>query len=181
MKNMAEAEQEVFLNDIAHLDKTAVIIGIVICIWFVLFIIQAFLAYGTAYRCTKKGNDNGFGLFVYLIGFTFAALVPGLGLHYYIKHLPPKIVVEQKVQPQVIRVIDPSQLQGNAQVQQAYQENNLDMQAYQAMQQRQMQQQQAAQQMAMEQAMRQQGGQVYQQPGNAMPSQNQQNNNGLMK
>lgn len=181
MKNMAEAEQEVFLNDIAHLDKTAVIIGIVICIWFVLFIIQAFLAYGTAYRCTKKGNDNGFGLFVYLIGFTFAALVPGLGLHYYIKHLPPKIVVEQKVQPQVIRVIDPSQLQGNAQVQQAYQENNLDIQAYQAMQQRQMQQQQAAQQMAMEQAMRQQGGQAYQQPGNVMPSQNQQNNNGLMK
>lgn len=133
------------------LDRTAIIIGIVICIWFVLFIVQAILAYGTAYRCTKKGNDNGFGLFIYLIGFTFAALVPGLGLHYYIKHLPPKIVVEQKVQPQVIRVIDPSQLQGNAQMQQAYQANNADMQAYQAVQQRQMQQQQ----MAMQQAMRQ--------------------------
>lgn len=147
MNSTAGADKESVLSGLASLDKTAIIIGIIICIWFVLFVIQAFLAYGTAYRCTKKGNDNGFGLFVYLIGFTFAALVPGLGLHYYIKHLPPKIVIEQKVQPQVIRVIDPSQLQGNAQTQQAYQENNMDMQAYQAVQQRQMQQMRQAQSM----------------------------------
>lgn len=181
MKNMDDVERDALLYDIAHLDRTAVIIGVVICIWFVFFVVQAILAYGTAYRCTKKGNDNGVGLFIYLIGFSFAALVPGLGLHYYIKHLPPKIVVEQKVQPQVIRVIDPSQLQGNAQVQQAAYQNNADMQAYQAMQQRQMQQQQMAQQMAMQQAMKQQGNQTYQQPNNVMPSQNQQNNNGQMK
>ena len=122
-----------------ELDKTTVIIILIIFgIWFVFFVVQAILAYGTAYRCTKKGNDRGTGLFIHLIGFTFAALVPGLGLHYYIKHLPPKIIVEQKVQPQVIRVVDPSQIQGNVRVQQAY-PSEADMQAYQATQQLQQQ------------------------------------------
>lgn len=122
-----------------ELDKTTVIIILIIFgIWFVFFVVQAILAYGTAYRCTKKGNDRGTGLFIHLIGFTFAALVPGLGLHYYIKHLPPKIIVEQKVQPQVIRVVDPSQIQGNVRVQQAY-PSEVDMQAYQATQQLQQQ------------------------------------------
>lgn len=167
---MAQTDKDTFLSSISGLDRSAIIIGIVICIWFVLFIVQAFLAYGTAYRCTKKGNDNGSGLFIYLIGFTFAALIPGLGLHYYIKHLPPKIVVEQKVQPQVIRVIDPSQLQSNVQVQQVYQDNNADIQAYQAMQQRQMQQQ----------MMMQQNQNMQQSPNNMNMPTNQQNNNNRM-
>lgn len=76
-------------------------------LWFLFYIIQAFLAFGTAYRCTKAGADSGAALFVYLIGFGFAALIPGLGLHYYIKNLAPKIqVVKQTVQPQVVKIVE---------------------------------------------------------------------------
>ena len=132
----------------AETDSSAAIVAIYVAIglWAIMYVIQAFLAYGTAYRCTKNGNDNGFGLFVYLIAFSFAALIPGLGLHYYIKNLPPKIIVQQKVQPQVIRIVDPSQIpNGNIQVQQpvqneAYQQQ-MDRQALQAMQQYQQNQQ----------------------------------------
>lgn len=82
---------------------------ILLIVWAIIYVLQSFLAFGTAYRCTKYGSDNGVGLFIYLIGFGFAALVPGLGLHYYIKHLQPKIIIQQQQQPQVIRVVQPSQ------------------------------------------------------------------------
>lgn len=79
----------------------------VIGFWWLFYVIQMFLAYGTAYRCTKKGSDNGAALFIYLIGFSFAALIPGLGLHYYIKHLPPKqVIVRQTVQPSVVKIVE---------------------------------------------------------------------------
>ena len=97
------------------------IMFIVFIVWAIIFVLQVFLAFGTAYRCTKNGNDNGVGLFIYLLGFIFAAIIPGLGLHYYIKHLPPKIIIKQNVQnvqPQVIRVVDPTQMPQNAVYQQ---------------------------------------------------------------
>ena len=79
--------------------------------WAIIYVLQSFLAFGTAYRCTKYGSDNGVGLFIYLIGFGFAALIPGLGLHYYIKHLSPKVIIQQQAQPQIIRVVQPPQQQ----------------------------------------------------------------------
>ena len=77
-------------------------------IWCIIAIVQFFLGFGTAYRCTKKGRDTGVGLFIYVIGFSLAALVPGLGLHYYIKHLQPKVIVKQQVlsQPTIVRIVD---------------------------------------------------------------------------
>lgn len=107
--------------------EISVIWLVVFIVWAIIYILQLFLAFGTAYRCTKSGNDNGVGLFIYLLGFSFAALVPGLGLHYYIKHLPPKIIIQQNVQnvqPQVIRVIDPTQMPQNAVYQQQVQPVN---------------------------------------------------------
>lgn len=111
------------------MSTTDVIVLCVLFIWAFVFVIQFFLGFGTAYRCTKKGNDNGTGLFIYLIGFSFAALVPGLGLHYYIKHLQPKIIIQRQTPPQqnVIRVIDTAQMR---QQEEEYQ-RRLDMQAYQ--------------------------------------------------
>lgn len=94
-------------------EKTEIIIICIIVVWAIIAVIQYFLAFGTAYRCTKKGNDRGTGLFLYLIGFSLAALIPGLGLHYYIKHLQTKIIIQQAApqQQNVIRVIDTAQMQ----------------------------------------------------------------------
>lgn len=104
---------------------------IVALIWFVFFVVQLFLAFGTAYRCTKRGNDNGVGLFIYLIGYSFAALIPGLGLHYYIRYLPPKqVIVQQQVRltPEQIQQIQQQQMQQRMQqeclAQQAQQERD---------------------------------------------------------
>lgn len=96
-----------FVNHIEG--DSSLVVSVLLIVWAIIYILQAFLAFGTAYRCTKCGNDNGVGLFIYLIGFGFAALIPGLGLHYYIKYLPPKIIIKQAPQPQVIRVVQPPQ------------------------------------------------------------------------
>ena len=85
---------------------------ILITLWFIMFILQSLLSLGTAYRCTKNGNDNGMALFIYLIGFNCCSLIPCLGLYYYIKYLPPKQVIvhqhlHQQPQPQVIRTVEP--------------------------------------------------------------------------
>jgi hypothetical protein len=61
-------------------------IGIIIAvIWYVLIIVQGFLAYGTAYRATKRGGDNGVALFGWMLVYGLAALIPYLGIYYYKK------------------------------------------------------------------------------------------------
>ena len=52
---------------------------ILVFIWQIIFIVQAFLAYGTAYRYTKRGGDNGVALWGWMLVFNLAALIPGLG------------------------------------------------------------------------------------------------------
>lgn len=112
------------------------LISVLLIAWAIIYALQAFLAFGTAYRCTKYGSDNGVGLFIYLIGFGFAALIPGLGLHYYIKHLQPKIIIQQQQQqPQVIRVVQPPQPQSQdvtvrAEMQQEQTDNQFAEQPY---------------------------------------------------
>ena len=49
-------------------------------VWRVIVIAQVLMAYGTAYRMTKAGGDNGVVLFGWMFLFNLAALVPGLGL-----------------------------------------------------------------------------------------------------
>ena len=53
----------------------------ILYIWYILFVVQAYFGYGTAYRATKKGGDNGVALFGWEIVYTIAAIVPGLGFY----------------------------------------------------------------------------------------------------
>ncbi len=54
-------------------------------VWYAFTIIQEFLAYGTAYRQTKAGGDNGIALFGWLLLFILASVVPGLGIYLWRK------------------------------------------------------------------------------------------------
>lgn len=68
---------------IAGVGMVFIIIGIV---WAVLYYIQIFLGYGTAYRQTKANGDNGVSLFGWIIVYcSLAALVPGLGIYLWSK------------------------------------------------------------------------------------------------
>ena len=130
-----ERAMEMTSNSDAISDEKATIIWTcILVVWAIIFVIQYFLGFGTAYRCTKKGNDRGTGLFLYLIGFSFAALIPGLGLHYYIKHLQTKIIIQQAApqQQNIIRVVDASQMpqSQNMQMQQQVSSNQMNQQVY---------------------------------------------------
>ena len=57
--------------------------NLAIMLWVVCYWIQSFLSYGTAYRYTKKGGDDGISLFGWLLVFNLAAIVPGLGIYYW--------------------------------------------------------------------------------------------------
>ncbi|MCL2366562.1 MAG: hypothetical protein FWC75_05875 [Oscillospiraceae bacterium] len=50
-------------------------------LWLILVAIQGLLSYGTAYRLTKNGGDNGVSLYGWLFVLGLAALVPGLGIY----------------------------------------------------------------------------------------------------
>jgi len=54
---------------------------LIFLIWYALYMVQLFMGYGTAYRQTKKGGDNGVALFGWMIVFMLAALIPGLGIY----------------------------------------------------------------------------------------------------
>jgi hypothetical protein len=47
--------------------------------WYIVYAVQLFLAYGTAYRYTRRGGDNGVALFGWMLLFMLAAMIPGLG------------------------------------------------------------------------------------------------------
>ena len=57
-----------------------------VIIWYVMVAIQMFLGYGTAYRLTKTGGDNGITLFGWIMVQGLAALVPGLGIYLWYKY-----------------------------------------------------------------------------------------------
>lgn len=59
---------------------------IIALVWQIFTVVQMFFAYGTAYRCTKRGGDNGIALFGWFIVFGFAAWIPGLGLYLWLKY-----------------------------------------------------------------------------------------------
>ena len=58
---------------------------LILFVWYAITIVQGFLAYGTAYRYTKRGGDNGLALFGWMIVFGFAAAIPGLGIYLWNK------------------------------------------------------------------------------------------------
>ena len=47
----------------------------------ILYLVQSFLGFGTAYRLTKRGGDNGVSLFGWLILMNLAAGIPGPGIY----------------------------------------------------------------------------------------------------
>ncbi|MCL2855847.1 MAG: hypothetical protein FWE21_09560 [Defluviitaleaceae bacterium] len=58
-------------------------------LWWVCVVVQNYLGFGTAYRLTKAGGDNGLALFGWLFLTNLASLVPGLGFwlwHKYRRH-----------------------------------------------------------------------------------------------
>ena len=57
-----------------------------IFLWSCAAVFQCFLGYGTAYRLTKMGADNGVALFWWVFVMGLAALVPGLGFYLWNKY-----------------------------------------------------------------------------------------------
>ena len=55
-------------------------------IWYIITIVQSFLSYGTAYRLTRNGGDNGIALFGWFLAVGIASMIPGLGIWLYVKY-----------------------------------------------------------------------------------------------
>ena len=55
-------------------------------LWWALTIVQTFMGYGTAYRLTKTGGDNGIALFGWMFVMSLAAIIPGLGIYLWYKY-----------------------------------------------------------------------------------------------
>ncbi|MDR2736531.1 MAG: hypothetical protein LBB49_03095 [Gracilibacteraceae bacterium] len=71
---------------------------IVLVLWYIIYFVQTFLMYGTAYRLTKRGGDNGVALFGWLFLLSLVAMIPGLGIYLWFRfrHEAP-IVKEETV------------------------------------------------------------------------------------
>jgi len=54
-------------------------------LFYVIYAVQLFLSYGTAYRYTKRGGDNGVALFGWFLVFALASIIPGLGIYLWSK------------------------------------------------------------------------------------------------
>ncbi len=59
---------------------------ILVILWEIVTAVQMFFGYGTAYRLTKSGSDNGVSLFGWMIVMGLAAMVPGLGIYLWNKY-----------------------------------------------------------------------------------------------
>ncbi len=59
---------------------------IFVFLWYAIYVVQVFFAYGTAYRLTRRGGDNGVALFGWMIAMMFAAMIPGLGIYLWTKN-----------------------------------------------------------------------------------------------
>ncbi len=64
-----------------YIEDSMWLVYVLLFAWYVIIIIQSFMAYGTAYRYTKKGGDNGVSLFGWLFVLGLAAMIPGLGYY----------------------------------------------------------------------------------------------------
>ncbi|MCL2407891.1 MAG: hypothetical protein FWC95_08180 [Defluviitaleaceae bacterium] len=57
----------------------------ILFIYSIISMIQAFLGFGTAYRLTKNGGDNGVSLFGWMFLMQLVSVIPGLGIYIYIR------------------------------------------------------------------------------------------------
>ena len=58
----------------------------VVVLWKIISVVQSFLSYGTVYRLTKNGGDNGVSLFGWFFVLNLASMVPGLGIYLWFKY-----------------------------------------------------------------------------------------------
>ena len=63
----------------------AVVFELLLILWYIIVVVQGFLSYGTAYRWTKNGGDNGVVLFAWFFVLALASIVPGLALYFWLK------------------------------------------------------------------------------------------------
>lgn len=71
------------MNDVA-------LISLILLLWEIVYLVQIFFSFGTAYRFTKRGGDNGIALFGWMLLFNFASVVPGLGFYFWWKYRDAK-------------------------------------------------------------------------------------------
>ena len=57
-----------------------------IILWYIIYFIQFFLGFGTAYRLTKENGDNGVSLWGWMLLIGLASLIPGLGFYLWSKY-----------------------------------------------------------------------------------------------
>ena len=55
-------------------------------LWYITTVVQGLFSYGTAYRLTKKGSDNGIALFGWMFVLSLASLIPGLGIYLWFRY-----------------------------------------------------------------------------------------------
>ena len=48
--------------------------------------VQVLFGYGTAYRLTKRGGDNGVALVGWMFVMSLASVIPGLGFYLWFKY-----------------------------------------------------------------------------------------------
>ena len=59
------------------LPGTAAVLFVVYALWQLVWMVQTFFGYGTAYRLTRDRGNNGVALFGWMIVMSLAAAVPG--------------------------------------------------------------------------------------------------------
>lgn len=57
-----------------------------VVLWQIIAFVQELLSFGTAYRLTKRGGDNGVALWGWFFALSFASLIPGLGIYLWYKY-----------------------------------------------------------------------------------------------
>jgi hypothetical protein len=66
-------------------DSMGPLVAFLLIMWYVIVAVQGIMAYGTAYRKTKSGGDNGVALWGWLLVYDLAAIIPGLGIYLWNK------------------------------------------------------------------------------------------------
>lgn len=60
--------------------------GFFVFLWRIIAFVQGLLAFGTAYRLTKRGGDNGVALWGWFFVLELASIIPGLGIYLWYKY-----------------------------------------------------------------------------------------------
>jgi len=55
-------------------------------LWYGVFLVQVLMSYGTVYRLTKRGGDNGVALYGWLLALLLASIIPGLAVQLWFRY-----------------------------------------------------------------------------------------------